>query len=197
MRESAAAFKTGTQKDGTAYYLHRLDGTVRPKAPPPSQPPGADHPRADADLLHRVYSGLLARLRLSKAHREALQRRGLSDTAIDQRDYRSLPIQGRARLARELHDLHGDALLTVPGFILKPGDDGRPYLTLAGAPGLLIPVRDAAGRIVALLVRLILKLVWDRLTPAEQVLAWSEWRRAHQAGARACHYRSRGAKPPD
>jgi hypothetical protein len=45
--------------------------------------------------------------------------------------------------------------------------------------------------------RLILKLVWDRLTPAEQVLAWSQWRRAHQATARACHYRNRGARPPN
>ena len=44
---------------------------------------------------------------------------------------------------------------------------------------------------------LLLRLVWDRLTPAEQALAWSEWRRAHQQRARECHYRKRGARPPD
>jgi hypothetical protein len=45
--------------------------------------------------------------------------------------------------------------------------------------------------------KLLLRLVWDRLTPAEQALAWSEWRRRHQHRARACHYRTRGARPPN
>src|SRR5262249_43922733 len=85
--------------------------------------------------------------------REALRGRGLSDEEIDRRQYRSLPLQGRARLARELRDRFGDAPLTVPGFGTRPGDDGKPYLTLFGAAGLLVPVRVGAGRIVALLVR--------------------------------------------
>jgi hypothetical protein len=44
---------------------------------------------------------------------------------------------------------------------------------------------------------LLLRLVWNRLTLPEQALAWSEWRRAHQQRARLCHYRKRGARPPD
>ena len=44
--------------------------------------------------------------------------------------------------------------------------------------------------------RLLLGLVWDRLAPAEQVLAWSEWRRRHQAKARTCHYKKRKTRPP-
>jgi hypothetical protein len=44
--------------------------------------------------------------------------------------------------------------------------------------------------------RLLLGLVWDRLKPAERVLAWSEWRRQHQAKARACHYKKRQARTP-
>jgi hypothetical protein len=44
--------------------------------------------------------------------------------------------------------------------------------------------------------RLLLWLVWGRLRPAERVLAWSEWRRAHQAKARACHYKKRQARGP-
>src|SRR5262249_10580502 len=40
----------------------------------------------------------------------------------------------------------------VPGFIIRQGRSG-PYVTLAGAAGLLIPVRDPTGRIVALLAR--------------------------------------------
>ena len=44
--------------------------------------------------------------------------------------------------------------------------------------------------------KLLLRLVWDRLTPPDDAVAWSEWRRAHQYRARRCHYRGRGADPP-
>jgi hypothetical protein len=44
--------------------------------------------------------------------------------------------------------------------------------------------------------KLLLVLVWDRLSSPEQALGWSEWRRAHQYRARQCHYRKRGARPP-
>lgn len=40
-------------------------------------------------------------------------------------------------------------------------------------------------------MRLLQWLVWDRLKPAERVLAWSEWRRGHQAKARQSHYKKR------
>jgi len=43
---------------------------------------------------------------------------------------------------------------------------------------------------------LLLRIVWDRLTPAGRALAWSEWRRAHQQRAKECHYNKRGARPP-
>ena len=45
--------------------------------------------------------------------------------------------------------------------------------------------------------KLLLRLVWAAVPNAEQVLAWSAWRRAHQHRARRDHYRTRGAKPPD
>jgi hypothetical protein len=45
--------------------------------------------------------------------------------------------------------------------------------------------------------KLLLRLVWDRLTPPDEAVAWSEWRRAHQYTARACHYRKRKAVPAD
>jgi hypothetical protein len=44
--------------------------------------------------------------------------------------------------------------------------------------------------------RLLLKLVWAGLPPAERALAWSEWRREHQATARRCRWKKRLAKPP-
>jgi hypothetical protein len=151
MKVDAGSFKAGEQKDGARYYLHRLAGAARHDPAP--RRPGPETPRADPDLLNRAYSALLARLPLSQAHREALRGRGLSDAEIDCRGYRTLTIRGRARLAGELREQLGDALLSVPGFHVKPGEGGRPYVTVAGAAGLLLPVRDAGGRVVALLVR--------------------------------------------
>ena len=49
--------------------------------------------------------------------------------------------------------LHEHVAGGVPGLAWKTGDDGRGWWTLGGSPGLLIPVRDPAGRIVALKVR--------------------------------------------
>jgi hypothetical protein len=153
MRVEEGAFKSGEQKDGARYHLHRLDGAARNGTAPPPRPPGPGAERAGPDQLHRAYCALLAALPLSKAHREALRGRGLGDEEIDRREYRTLPVRGRAALAGELRKRFGDALLTVPGFVLRPGDGGRPFVTIAGAGGLLVPVRDAAGRVVALLSR--------------------------------------------
>jgi hypothetical protein len=71
---------------------------------------------------------------------------------MNRRRYGSLPVQGRAGVARQLRERCGDAVLQVPGIIMRERD-GRHYLSLAGAAGLLVPVRDLAGRVVALLVR--------------------------------------------
>ena len=45
--------------------------------------------------------------------------------------------------------------------------------------------------------KLLLKLVWERVSAPDDVLAWSVWRRRHQHRARECHYRKRKAKPPN
>jgi Domain of unknown function (DUF3854)/Domain of unknown function (DUF927) len=152
-RVADGAFKTKTDKNGADYHLHRLGGA----APPPSAPPppafGPAPDRADANQLHRAYSALLTRLQMSEAHRDNLRGRGLTDDEIDRRGYRTLPIHGRAPLARALREQFGDSLLSVPGFVVKQGAGEKPYVTLAGAAGILVPVRDAAGRIVALLSR--------------------------------------------
>jgi hypothetical protein len=38
---------------------------------------------------------------------------------------------------------------------------------------------------------LLVRLLWQDPQPAEHVLAWSRWRRRHQARARRSHYRRR------
>ncbi len=42
--------------------------------------------------------------------------------------------------------------------------------------------------------RLLWRLVWPLPPPPEFVLAWSRWRRRHQAQARRCHYQRRLAQ---
>ena len=44
---------------------------------------------------------------------------------------------------------------------------------------------------VAEIRRLLWRLVWPVIPATASVLAWSYWRRRHQAVARACHYKKR------
>jgi len=46
----------------------------------------------------------------------------------------------------------------------------------------LIPLTEPEIR------RLLLAIIWPRLTNIERALVWSDWRRHHQARARAAHY---------
>jgi hypothetical protein len=92
-------------------------------------------------------------LPLTAPHRQALRKRGLNDKDILCRRYRSLPLQGRADLARRLVQQFGaDLCAQVPG-LYQATREGRQWWSLAGAPGLLIPVRDLDSHIVALKVR--------------------------------------------
>jgi hypothetical protein len=150
-RIESGALKTKQDKNGVPVYLHRLSESPRPRLTPPENK-GQVPIRADADTLHQVYSALLNSLHLSASQRENLLRRGLSDSEIEGRHYRTLPGQGRARLVRDLTARFGDSVLQVPGFVVRERD-GRRYVTLAGPTGLLVPVRDIAGRIIALKVR--------------------------------------------
>ncbi len=145
MRVAEGAYRTKKDKSGAEYYLHRLDGTAVAAANPASPPSGPAPDRADADTLHAVYSALLAALQLTATHRDNLRDRGLTDDEIDRRGYRTLPVRGRAALACALRERFGDKLLSVPGFIVKEGERG-PYVTIAGAARLLVPVCDVAGR---------------------------------------------------
>jgi hypothetical protein len=47
---------------------------------------------------------------------------------------------------------------------------------------------------VAEIRRLLYHLVWKVLQPVEFILAWSVWRRRHQARAKVCHYRHRQSR---
>jgi hypothetical protein len=68
----------------------------------------------------------------------------------------------------------------------------------------MAPPRDPAARATAALIpltvpevrRLLWGVVWRTFPSVEHVLAWSTWRRRHQAVAKRCHYRRRGVLLP-
>jgi hypothetical protein len=152
MRVEEGSFKVKEDRNGGRYFLHRLAGGPHLDSPSPLSPTGAAPQRAEADTLDAVYSAFLARLPLNTPHREDLLQRGLSEEAIERNRYKSLSVQGRPRIARELHERFGETLLRVPGFVVKEGD-GRRYLSIRGPAGIVVPVRDLTGHIVALKVR--------------------------------------------
>jgi hypothetical protein len=105
---------------------------------------------ADPDIRDRVYRDFLGRLLLTEKDRDDLRARGLTDEAIERAGYRSLSCPEGPRAASELHKVYGEGLLGVPGFIpdnLLGAQINKPRR------GLVIPVRDVAGRIQAILVR--------------------------------------------
>jgi hypothetical protein len=137
---------------GVTYYVHRLAPAARDITPlTPHVAPADAGQRADPDTLHRVYTALLDALPLDQRHVERLRARGLTGD-LRRAGYRTLG-RGRARAARALLDAGlGEQLPRVPGLYLHQHEGGACW-TVAGASGLLIPVRDAQGRVVALQVR--------------------------------------------
>jgi len=107
---------------------------------------------ASVEDRNDVYRRLLSALSLSNAHRANLRGRGFTDAAITDRRYRTLSLRGRARICREIAQDDREAFVGVPGFYIKT-ERGRSWWTIAGSPGLLIPVVDAHGRINALQIR--------------------------------------------
>ena len=133
-------------------HIHRADGPRR-WTPPPAPPP-VTTARAAPDDLDAAYRAALSRLTLADGDRAALLARGLPAEHVTANGYRTLPVQGRAALARAIVEAVGeDTASRVPGVVWKTGDGDRGWWSLAGPAGVVIPCRDLAGRIVALKVR--------------------------------------------
>ncbi|MGH2721621.1 MAG: DUF3854 domain-containing protein, partial [Actinomycetota bacterium] len=149
-RRIDAGGRGGVDRSGAEYWLHPL-GASSPR--PPEVPSKPQPSRAEPADLDRVYRAVLGALTLATEHGTQLRGRGLDDQAIGEGMYATLPPRGRAALARRVLERFPARLLgTVPGFCLREGASG-PYLSFAGPAGLLVPVRDVGGRVVALKVR--------------------------------------------
>lgn len=137
--------------DGVTYYVHWLNGAPsrlerRERRVDPRRE------RAPVEILDTAYAAVLRALSLSAEDRAALRARGLSDATIDAEKFRSLGIEGRARVGRAVEEDVGDDVARVPGIVRRENERGA-WWALAGAPGIIVPCRDAEGRIVALKVR--------------------------------------------
>jgi hypothetical protein len=139
-------------KHGDAFWIYQLGGTSSPvaKSAGASRQP---EERADPDTLNRVYRALLAKLRLADAHRLALRHRGLNDDQIGKGGYRTLGIERRREIAADLVQKFGvETCAQVPGLYQKTPGQATTW-TIGGPAGLLIPILDVQGRVVALKVR--------------------------------------------
>jgi hypothetical protein len=144
--------KIREDKRGNEYYVTR-NGPGDAGEPP--EPPIAQwrETLADADTRDRTYRALLDALSLSAEHLRHLRQRGLPGESIERTGYRTLPVSDgeRARAVRHVMQAAGCVyLLNVPGFFKR---DGSKETRLAGTPGILIPIRDEQGLIVAFLIR--------------------------------------------
>src|SRR4051794_26071957 len=150
-RKDGGAGVRRTDKSGQDYWLYELDGHGELiSSEEVWQQDGEVPEKADPQTLDQVYGALLDALALSHAHRQDLHRRGLTEACIKRSGYRTLPLKGREELARPLVERFGAEVCSrVPG--LYENEAGR--FSIAGSAGMLVPVRDIEGRILALKIR--------------------------------------------
>jgi len=155
------AYYTSTPRSGVLSELKRRlgsDGSANGDKPPYEKqggtpaltaPGNVTLPVADIDARHAAYSALLSLLSLAPDHQKNLLDRGLPQKAVSENEYRTTPVIGVKVLAKALLDM-GCNLAGVPGFYL---DSGGQWTFISMRRGILIPVRDAQGRIQGLQVR--------------------------------------------
>ena len=150
-RKDGGAGVRRTDKSGQDYWLYDLNGHRELSlSEEVLQQDGEVLEKAGPQTLDQVYGTLLDQLALSHAHRQDLHHRGLTEAGIKRGGYRTLPLKGREELTQTLVERFGAKLCSqVPG--LYENEAGR--WSVAGATGMLVPVRDIEGRIVALKIR--------------------------------------------
>lgn len=98
--------------------------------------------------FHKFYEHLFSQLHLTDAHRDNLLARGIPESEIKSRGYKSFPYKRRAIVASCVQKF-GDSLLGVPGF----WKDESGQIQLSGVSGIAIPVRTPKGKIEAVKLR--------------------------------------------
>jgi hypothetical protein len=130
----------------------------RPALPSPSRSKSPGPTALEPDLLDRAYRAALSLLKLRHNERQHLADRGLSNEDIqllETRGYRSGPTSWLLRTAiadAAIAAIGKAAAHSLP--FLQPSQKAPGGLICSDIPGLLIPVYDPRGRIVACKIRL-------------------------------------------
>lgn len=142
------------RKTAYAEIVNKLKHGDLPKIKRPAEPAFVPQKMqgntADASVLDKAYRAFLATLTLGEKHRANLLSRGLTERAIQQGLYKSVP-QGQAAWGKSLRALEtqGIVLQGVPGFYRK---NGR-YCAATFRSGFFIPYFDEKGRICGMQIR--------------------------------------------
>lgn len=135
-------------------FRHYLDPGAIPKEKIEIEVNKAVDKKNDSQL-NRVYRALIQEISLSPHHFEHLLiDRQIEDSVIRLREYRSMPLGDRYKIAKRVISRVSDQsdLLGVPGFFCAEGRFG-PYWTLAGSTGLMIPFRSITNEIIGWQIR--------------------------------------------
>ena len=129
-----------------AYHELAADEMLHFPLPTAQKPP--EREPAGIEQRDAVYRALLDLLPLSAEHHQNLSGRGLPDQAITANGYRSLQDGKKLRdtIAAQLSPRYD--LNNVPGFYFRDGS-----WRFCAYSGLLIPIRDASGRIQGIQIR--------------------------------------------
>ena len=138
-------------KDGRAYFYGTGDKppvvqVARPKVYAPSK----ESELAPLSQRDAVYNALINLVSLSDEHKSLLMKKGLSEKAIIENEYRSYPL-ARFEKIGELISQQGLNAEGVPGFYVPEGKD-KPVLREL-SQGILIPQRSVLGRIQGFQIR--------------------------------------------
>ena len=128
----------------------------RDRLPAPAPIPLRSTLAITPEMRDQVFRAWIALASLTPAHRRHLRERGFSDEQIAANGYASHPAERlqRRTIATALLDQFGSAVMEqTPGFYYRDERNGERHPTLAGPAGVLIPSRDAAGRIQAFQAR--------------------------------------------
>lgn len=134
---TAASKNSGPYANVTIADLRTRPATTESKA----QEPEAEPTATPDDLLHQVYSSLLAALTINPRHYRELTdpagKRRLSAEEVKALGIKSLP-RNTSEVCTKLEKKYGrETLLTVPGFYLRKGS-----MALAAGEGMLLPSSD-------------------------------------------------------
>lgn len=108
-----------------------------------------ESPVADIEARHKTYTALLEKLSLASDHKDNLLGRGLREDEIAQLGYKTTPVVGMTKIAKELMQ-EGCELSGVPGFYQTETDTWK---FTVNQRGILVPVRDSKGQIQGMQIR--------------------------------------------